>query len=381
MQSRQETSEPQLSDELPQELDIKEVVLDDKKETTNEPVEGTVEVKPTDVPERKEVVQESVDVEVQCKERTQVERAKEIREESQIQVETVPEMTISTAVTEVTSSSLPVLVDLQEQFKNIYHIIRESLDADGERRSKKLFRLPTKQSKSGKQYYELIKNPIDLQTINKKINNSEITTVQELQDAFNSLFANALLFNQHQSQLDSTLVENVTFLQNAFAQEVSKVSQPTLSPIPQQTSQTQILAVEEIEPVEKTEEKKEHTPKTKKGRGKKQKEVQESEPAALEIEKPVQEKEPVKAEPEEMTVKSTRKSKRGKAVDEALEQTESVTTSEKPKAKKAPSLTDEEIKGMKVTELKAELKKRGISQSGLKAELIQRLITAVSSEN
>ncbi len=238
------------------------------------------------------------------------------------------------------------------QFIEIWEVIRELVDEDGERLSRKIYRVPAKSQKKSKLYYEKIENPSDLLMLKKRITEKEFGTFQEFSSQFQEIFNNARVWNEFEPCEEN--IKNVAEMERVLQAEIKK----------------RFFTQKEAEKETKTEieNSKEEEEESSKESSSESSSEEEAKPASP---PPARRSTRAARTPATKTPKSNQKVVVEKSPEISEEEEEEISE---------PKLTAEKIGEMKVVELKAELKKRGISGAGLKADLVKKLWDAVQKE-
>jgi len=90
-------------------------------------------------------------------------------------------------------------VRMHQKFLDLWNKIKASTDSTGRNICQIFMRLPTK--KLYPDYYDLIKNPIDMKKIKDKTEAFDYTDVDQFVEDFNLMFNNAQEYNQEGSQI------------------------------------------------------------------------------------------------------------------------------------------------------------------------------------
>jgi len=90
-------------------------------------------------------------------------------------------------------------VKLQYKLLDVWNTMKGEADSDGRNICKIFMKLPSK--KQYPDYYELIKNPIDMKKIREKIDDFDYNDISQFSEDFNLLFNNAQEYNQEGSQV------------------------------------------------------------------------------------------------------------------------------------------------------------------------------------
>lgn len=87
----------------------------------------------------------------------------------------------------------------QFRIREIFQTVKDYHDINGRLLSEPFIKLPSKQDMP--EYYEFIRKPIELQTIQYRINNDRYHTVEDLMSELVLMFNNACTFNEPDSQI------------------------------------------------------------------------------------------------------------------------------------------------------------------------------------
>ncbi|CAG8523571.1 6471_t:CDS:2 [Ambispora gerdemannii] len=91
---------------------------------------------------------------------------------------------------------------LNRIFKELYELVENCTDYDdGEARQRCFLFKELVRKQDYPQYYQLIKKPIAMKVIQRKMKNNEYTSAQEFRDDFHLMFNNAMEFNETDSQV------------------------------------------------------------------------------------------------------------------------------------------------------------------------------------
>eukprot|EP01117_Protostelium_nocturnum_P007846 TRINITY_DN2808_c0_g1_i1.p1 TRINITY_DN2808_c0_g1~~TRINITY_DN2808_c0_g1_i1.p1 ORF type:complete len:1116 (+),score=544.98 TRINITY_DN2808_c0_g1_i1:248-3595(+) len=343
-----------------------------------------------------ESAEETAEAEVEKTEETVEVAAKEAEEsaeesEEETVEEAVDEEAEESEAEETEEAEEMTAEQMNAHFEEIWEVLREEKDSEGERLSKKLLRLPSSKAKANKVYFEVVEDPIDLQMIKKSIGSGEYETVEAFRADFEKLFNNAILFNETKP-CDENLA-NVQALQKLFEEQMEErfasSSQEEAEESEEEAEEeteaaeeesAEVEEAEEVESAEESEEEEEKvpTPQPEK-RGRKKTIVQEaqmeesdeqvfSSPRTRRNNRKNQQQKSKLVEVEEEVVESAEGS--GEEAEE--ERVEEAEEEEKESLEAAITRLSE----LRVVDLRAELKKKGLPTGGLKAELVRRLAEA-----
>ncbi|CAG8532382.1 10592_t:CDS:2 [Ambispora leptoticha] len=101
---------------------------------------------------------------------------------------------------------------LNRIFKELYEVIENCTDyEDGEARQRCFLFKELVRKQDYPQYYQLIKKPIAMKVIQRKVKNNEYSSAQEFRDDFHLMFNNAMEFNETDSQVykDAVIMKQV----------------------------------------------------------------------------------------------------------------------------------------------------------------------------
>ncbi|PRP73804.1 hypothetical protein PROFUN_16568, partial [Planoprotostelium fungivorum] len=243
--------------------------------------------------------------------------------------------------------------EMNEELLEVWETIREEKDGEGDRLSRKLYRLPAR-TKSSK-YYKTITDPIDLLMIKKKMNGAEYQTVRDFSDDMELLFDNAITWNEEEN------LNNVTALRIIVAEQLKE----RFDFAREATSEREDSGEETEEAnIEETSSEEEEAPKVPKS---------EKKTVLRRIQSEITVEE---ADETAVTTPRTRRENRKKDAEKTKVEKEEEEEEEAEEEEDEMEKMVKELEELRVVDLRAELKKRGINTAGRKAELIVKLANA-----